>query len=137
MRRAAAGKRLHPDCQSPQSHRSCDRRSTGETGKDHSREEQIRSLISRKGRIVEPKTPQRRWIWILRCCAPLLIAFASPAFAQTPKSDPEVHRLEREQQFLRGRTLPHQPAAGLLRRAYAQKLALRAARPPAAPGSTS
>jgi large repetitive protein len=67
----------------------------------------------------------------------VLIAFASPIFAQMPKSDPEVHRLGREQQFLRGRMLPHQQTAELLRRAYAQKLALRAARPSGAPSSTS
>jgi hypothetical protein len=60
---------------------------------------------------------------LMRCCAFILVAL--PAFAQT--SHPDVHRSQREQWFLRGRTLPGRPSAELLRRAHAQKLALRAA----------
>ncbi|MFZ0286318.1 MAG: hypothetical protein WAL32_13900 [Terriglobales bacterium] len=56
------------------------------------------------------------------------MAFAAPAFPQTPESHSDSHRSQREQQFLRGRTLPGQPAAELLRRAQTQKLAMRAAR---------
>jgi hypothetical protein len=64
---------------------------------------------------------------VARHCA-LFLAFAAPALAQTAQSNADPHRSQREQQFLLGRALPHQPAAELLRRAYAQKLALRAAK---------
>jgi hypothetical protein len=69
-------------------------------------------------------------------CAFLLAAFALPAFAQAPEFHPEAHRAQREQWFLRGRMLRGQRSAELLRRAYAQKLALRAARA-ANPGNPS
>jgi hypothetical protein len=65
---------------------------------------------------------------ITRCCVFLLTALALAAFAQAPEAHPETHRTQREQWFLRGRTLPGQPTAELLRRAHAQKLALRGAR---------
>jgi hypothetical protein len=61
-------------------------------------------------------------------CA-LVLALALPAFPQTPESHPEAHRSQREQWFLRGRTLPSQSTAELLRRAHAQKQALRATKP--------
>ncbi|MGO9126578.1 MAG: hypothetical protein ACLP6G_17035 [Terriglobales bacterium] len=82
------------------------------------------------------RTLHRRSL-ITRWCAFLLAAFALSAFAQTPEVHPEAHRAQREQWFLRGRTLPGQPTAQLLRRAQAQKLALRDAQPARAPTSTS
>src|SRR5580698_2445650 len=69
-------------------------------------------------------------------CVFLLAAFALPALAQAPEFHPEAHRARREQWFLRGRMLRGQRSAELLRRAYAQKLALRAARA-ANPGNPS
>ena len=71
-------------------------------------------------------TPPHHWKSISRHCA-LFLAFALPAFTQTTQSHPEANRPQREQWFLRGRTLPNQPTAELLRRAHAQKQALRAA----------
>lgn len=65
----------------------------------------------------------------------LLLAFAVPAFAQAPEFQPDTHRSQREQWFLHGRVLPGQPTADLIRRAHAQKLALRAAQPPGSPTS--
>jgi hypothetical protein len=65
---------------------------------------------------------------LTQCCAVLLLAFALPAFPQTAVHH-DAHRSQREQQFLRGRTLPGQPAADFLRRAHAQKLAMRATQP--------
>jgi len=58
----------------------------------------------------------------------MLAILTAAAFSQTPESHVETHRVQREQWFLRGRMLPGQPAAELLRHAQAQKLALRAAR---------
>src|ERR1700689_3113920 len=68
------------------------------------------------------RTPRHNWKTISRHCA-FFLAFTLPSFTQTP----EAHHSQREQQFLRGRTFPGQPTAELLRRAHAQKLALRAA----------
>jgi len=73
------------------------------------------------------RTPRRNLKTISRHCA-FFLAFTLPAFTQTAESHPDAHRSQREQWFLRGRTLPGQPTAELLRRAHAQKLALRAAR---------
>lgn len=80
-------------------------------------------------------TPRRHWKSISRHCA-LFLAFALPAFTQTTQSHPEARRSQREQWFLRGRTIPGHPAAELLRRANAQKLALRASKPIGAPSSS-
>src|SRR5580704_1749760 len=74
---------------------------------------------------------------ITPCCVFLVLVFAPAAIAQTPEFHPEAHRAQREQWFLRGRMLPGQPSAELLRRAHAQKLALRAAQPAGAPVSST
>jgi hypothetical protein len=79
--------------------------------------------------------PRGHWKPMTRLYVLLLMASILPAFSQTPDFHPDAHRVQREQQFLRGRTLPGQPAAALLRRAHAEKLALRASKP-AAPSSS-
>jgi hypothetical protein len=82
---------------------------------------------------VKSRRPLCRCKSILWRYAFLLAVLALPGLAQTQEVHTEGRRAQREQWFLRGRMLPGQRSAELLRRAYAQKLALRAARGANAP----